>query len=64
MSEVDVFEHPRFCDEFSHLVKTCFFYNGNSFYKSHVDGIDALDDSNHLLNSRIFFAAAIISPFN
>ena len=24
MCEVDVFEHHRFCDEFSHLVKTCF----------------------------------------
>ena len=25
--EVDVFEHPRFCDEFSHLVKGTFVAN-------------------------------------
>ena len=24
MCEVDVFEQQRFCDKFSHLVKTCF----------------------------------------
>ena len=30
-SEVDVFEHPRFCDEFSHLVDECFYATGSLF---------------------------------
>ena len=29
--EVDVFEHPRFCDEFSHLVKGGFYTTASLF---------------------------------
>ena len=28
-SEVDVFEHPRFCDEFSHLVDEVIYATGS-----------------------------------
>ena len=38
--EVDVFEHPRFCDEFSHLVKGCFVANSNLCWTLEFDLID------------------------
>ena len=33
--EVDVFEHPRFCDELSHLVKGCFVANSTLCWSVH-----------------------------
>ena len=38
--EVDVFEHPRFCDEFSRLVKIRFVANSNLCWSLKFDLID------------------------
>ena len=43
MCEVDDFEHPRFCDEFSHIVKRRSFSTAKSLLNSHLNGIDVLD---------------------
>ena len=40
--KVDVFEHPRFCDEFSHLVTRCFFFDCKPLLESYLNGIDVL----------------------
>ena len=40
LCEVDVFEHPRFRDEFSHLVNGRLFATGSLGVKSHFDGIN------------------------
>ena len=40
MFEVDVFEHPRFCDEFSHLMNRSFLAFSKSFSESHLHPID------------------------
>ena len=37
MCEVDVFEHHRFCDEFSHLVNACFVATRRMFSSVEVD---------------------------
>ena len=42
--EVDVFEHPRFCDEFSHLVNRSFGFDCKPLLESYLDGINVLDD--------------------
>ena len=40
MFEVDVFEHPRFCDEFSHLMNRSFLACASLFSESHLHPID------------------------
>ena len=55
MCEVDVFEHHRFCDEFSHLVNACFVATRRTLLKTHFDGIDLLDVLNVLLNCQIHY---------
>ena len=37
MCEVDVFEHHRFCDEFSHLVNACFVATKKTLFKTHFE---------------------------
>ena len=53
MCEVDVFEHPRFCDEFSHLVKEVLLQLKFSVEVSRR-GIDVLADFNIFLNCHIY----------
>ena len=53
MSEVDVIEHPRFCDDFSHLVNRHFV--ATFLLISHVDGIDLLDILDVLLIHHISY---------
>ena len=51
MSKVDVSQHPRFCDDFSHEVNRKDNCNSYTMLKFEVDGIDVLDDLNVLFNS-------------
>ena len=44
MSKVDVSQHPRFCDDFSHEVNRLFGATHTTMLKCQVDGIDVLDD--------------------
>ena len=60
--EVDVFDHPRFCDEFSHLVTRTFSCKLNSLLQSHVDGINVSDNLKILLNCRIY--DAVVNSFS
>ena len=55
MYEVDVFEYPRFCDEFSHVVNKRFCCDCRSPLKSHIDGLDVLDYLKVLLNCQIYY---------
>ena len=40
MFEVDVFEHPRFSNEFSHLMNKRFLASASLFFESHLHPID------------------------
>ena len=48
--EVDVFEHPRFCDEYSHLCKQRFFGFCKSLLDPHCAQMDILVPFNVVLD--------------
>ena len=48
--EVDVFEHPRFCDEFSHLCKQWFFGFCKSLLDRHCNHLYILVSFNFVLD--------------
>ena len=56
MCEVDVFEHPRFCDEFSHLVKRHVVKPATLCWRPTLNEKDFWNDLNFLLNCEIDFA--------
>ena len=54
MFEVDVFEHLRFCDEFSHLMSRSFLAFSKSFSESHLHPIDVSHIFKTLENCQLY----------
>ena len=54
MCEVDVFKHPIFRSNFSHLMSRRFRSSSSLCLKSHVDGIDVCNDLNVLFTGDNF----------
>ena len=54
LCEVDVFKHPRFSDEFSHLVNRHSVASAKLLFKYYLDGIDVCNVLYGLLNCHHF----------
>ena len=59
--EVDVFEDPRFCDEYSHLWKRMFLGFCKTQLNPHCNQIDVLAIFNVVLDAHTYYIALIDS---